>query len=253
MKPYFSIVMAVQNREDLVSEAITSIIEQTYENWELIAVDDHSADNTLDVLKSFKDKRMRVFKAPKHITGISQVRNFGNKKTQADIIVVADSDDYNYSHRLQVMYDYFEENSETDVFYGNIDVFDIETNDIHPRWFQPFVGELLGEIDFIPHPASAYKRNSYLKVEGYDSKFLIAEDWDLWLQFYEAEMKFGWTKEPLIRYRKHKSGISQKSINRRKLFERMVKKKHGLSEEKLTDVIIKLASPELRDTYLKKR
>ena len=196
-----SIVMPVKNREDMVSDAIDSVLEQTYQDWELIIVDDHSTDKTKDVINGFKDKRIKLYSAPKNITGVGAVRKYGNTKVKADIIVIADSDDINYPNRLEITNKYFEAGN-IDILYGNIDMWHVQTNKIETRWFQPFNAELLREYDFIPNAASAYTREAYESVEGYDASLILGEDYDLWLQMLDRGKRFGFVDEPFVKIRK---------------------------------------------------
>jgi len=250
--PYFSIIMAVQNREDMIAKTLTSIIEQTYENWECIVINDHSTDNTHEVIEKILDNRIVLIDAPKGITGISQVRHFGNQQAKGEYIVVADSDDINYGDRLQVTYDYLQEHPKTDVFYGGMDVLDAETNKIKTRWFQPFNAELLKLIDFIPHPTSVYRIKSYALVEGYDKDFVIAEDYDLWLQFLDAGMTFGYSEQSIIQYLRHSGGISKQKQEQAQKYESSIRKKHGLPIEVDKKKLLQLAGTALR-THLQKK
>jgi glycosyltransferase involved in cell wall biosynthesis len=98
--------MPVYNRENSVRHAIQSILDQTYENWELIIVNDGSTDNTETVIKLFKDSRIRYFKN-KTNRGISFSRNFGNSKARGKIITVQDSDDMSLPDRFEWIVDAF--------------------------------------------------------------------------------------------------------------------------------------------------
>lgn len=88
-----SIIMPVYNSEKYLKDAILSIQNQTYSNFELIAVDDGSTDNSLEILKEFAstDQRIKVFH--KENKGISNTRNYGLAKSQGDYITFIDNDD----------------------------------------------------------------------------------------------------------------------------------------------------------------
>ncbi|WP_298287546.1 glycosyltransferase [uncultured Lutibacter sp.] len=92
-----SIIIATYNRGHLISETIESVLEQSYQFWELIIVDDSSNDNTENVVKSYtdKDKRIKYFKRPSYrIKGPNSSRNFGIENSIGDYIVSLDSDDW---------------------------------------------------------------------------------------------------------------------------------------------------------------
>lgn len=247
--PYFSIVMPVKNRESMVGETIESILAQTLKDWELIVINDHSTDGTRKVVQTFKDPRIRVYDLPEGKTGISTGRDFGNEKAKGKIIVVADSDDTSYPNRLKVTHDYFETHPETDVWYGNIDKEYVENGKIETRWFQPFNGELLKQINYIPNTASAYRKTAYESVEGYDPNLVVAEDYDLWLQFLETGKTFGFLEKPVTKYRDHQGNITkeQSAIKEKQKFQ--MKRKHGLPEQIDRDKVHKLARPEVCEAF----
>jgi len=90
--PTFSVIMPVYNKEKYIKRAIDSILSQTYPDFEIIIVDDKSTDKSLEIIKNFKDKRIRVFKQRKN-KGASFTRNFGIKKAKAPYIAFLDADD----------------------------------------------------------------------------------------------------------------------------------------------------------------
>ena len=96
--------MTAYNREKFIAEAIESVINSTYENWELIVVDDQSKDKTLEIAKSYeqRDKRIKVFVNEKNI-GDYPNRNKAASYAKGKYIKYLDSDDVIYPHGLQVM------------------------------------------------------------------------------------------------------------------------------------------------------
>lgn len=111
-----SIIMPVYNAEAFLQDTLTSILGQTYQNWELIAVDDHSKDKSLEILKSFskKDQRIRVLKNNKNL-GIGRTINVALGKTQGDYIARQDADDISHPTRLEKQLSYFNSNSSVGV------------------------------------------------------------------------------------------------------------------------------------------
>ena len=88
----FSIIIPTYNRANLISKAIQSVIDQTYGNWELIIVDDGSIDNTEEVVRSFKEPRIKYFKKKHEERSIA--RNFGTEKANGTYLSFLDDDDY---------------------------------------------------------------------------------------------------------------------------------------------------------------
>lgn len=248
MKPYLSVVMPVQNGEKVIADAVTTIIEQTYENWELVVVNDHSTDATESVVNGFKDPRIRLLALPEGETGIAEGRRFGNERARGDVIVVADSDDWNYKERLQKTHEYFESHPDADVFYSNVDLYYEDADSLETRWFQPFDGELLRHINYIPNPASAYKKSAYKKTTGYDVGLRMSEDYDLWLAFLEHGAVFGYVSDSLVRMRRHGGSIRIEKAKEHKTWIEQVRKKHGLKPSE--SVVEKLAAPEVSKYFL---
>ena len=169
-----------------------------------------------------------------------------------EFIVVQDSDDISYPNRLQITHEYFETVPETEVFYGNIVINKKETQEKRTRWFQPFNKELLKQVDYIPHPASAYKKSAYDSVKGYDSELKIGSDYDLFLQFLDANKKFGFVDQILTEYRIHSGNISVGKVGTLKEYEHKIKEKHGLPKEIDKTLIKKLAHPEVSEAFKNK-
>ncbi|MBI3134179.1 MAG: glycosyltransferase family 2 protein [Bacteroidetes bacterium] len=91
MKPFFSVVIPTYNRAHCIANTIQSVIEQTYENWELVLVDDGSTDNTAELVKSWTDSRIRYFYKTNGERGAA--RNFGAQQATGEYLFFLDSDD----------------------------------------------------------------------------------------------------------------------------------------------------------------
>ena len=87
-----SIVTASYNYENYIKESIQSVLNQTYEDWELIIVDDCSTDNSVNVIKSFQDDRIKLF-INKQNLGLAKTLELGIKRATGDWIIFLESDD----------------------------------------------------------------------------------------------------------------------------------------------------------------
>lgn len=113
-----SIIIPVYNRANIIAETLESVINQTYENWECIIVDDGSTDNTVAVLNTYseKDSRIKVYTRPfVKRKGASSCRNYGFYKSKGSFIQYLDSDDLISENKLEVQVGLLE-NSSHDVF-----------------------------------------------------------------------------------------------------------------------------------------
>ncbi|WP_010419514.1 glycosyltransferase family 2 protein [Anaerophaga thermohalophila] len=109
--PLVSVGLAVYNGEEFISRAIKSVLAQTLKNWELIIVNDGSTDNTLSVIKSFSDKRIKVIDLPQNV-GVTAARNHYLKYSKGKYIAVIDSDDEWYPTKLEKQVNFLETNKE---------------------------------------------------------------------------------------------------------------------------------------------
>lgn len=91
MKPFFSIIIPVYNKENFVSEAIKSALYQSFDNFEIIIVNDGSTDNSLKAIETIHDTRIRVYSIINQ--GVSAARNFGIANSNANFICLLDADD----------------------------------------------------------------------------------------------------------------------------------------------------------------
>ena len=100
--PFISIVLPVYNNATHLPESLSSLLSQSYDNFEIIAIDDFSKDESLKVLKLFKsmDKRLRVYKNVKHY-GLSMTLNRAVKRAKGQFLVFMDAEDICYKDKLR--------------------------------------------------------------------------------------------------------------------------------------------------------
>lgn len=141
-EPFISVIMACYNRQNCVAQAIESILNQTYTNFEFIIVDDHSTDNTYKIIKRYakQDKRIIVLRNKKN-NGINYYRNF-NKAialSKGKYIARMDDDDISLPQRFEKQVKYMEENPDVVVLGSKIETFPNEGG----NWCPATNGDLL--------------------------------------------------------------------------------------------------------------
>lgn len=230
--PKISFVMPAKNRDDLIAESIQSVIDQTFTDWELIIVDNHSDedDKTSEIVQVFGDKRIRYFELnDDDCTGISCARNFGNKQARSPIIAVADSDDLSLPERASLIWDSYQR-EKWDVFYGKYLKLIDETGEVTEPDNQPTPYSFLDYLNrgfFVPHSSSAY-RKEIADLFPYDPSLKMVEDFDFFLRVGASGKKFYFCPKFIYKYRVH-----NKSITKGKGFhdiEEAIIKKHGLDK-----------------------
>lgn len=113
----FSIIIPLYNKEKFIGKSVSSVLNQTYRNFELIIVDDGSTDNSLDIVKSFSDARISICSKPNG--GVSSARNFGIRKAHTDWIMFLDADDELYPKALENFNDGIKRHPDYKVFLSN--------------------------------------------------------------------------------------------------------------------------------------
>lgn len=121
MKPFFSIVIAVYNRENFITRALESLLNQSFKNWEAIIVDDCSTDGTLDSIKPFlSDSRLNLIISKKNL-GVAKARNLGINNAIGNYITFLDSDDEYKSNHLTSRYELLIDNK-IDLLHGGVEI-----------------------------------------------------------------------------------------------------------------------------------
>ncbi|WP_417860172.1 glycosyltransferase family 2 protein [Winogradskyella sediminis] len=101
--PFFSVIISVYNKEELIAQTIQSVLNQTFQDFEIIVVNDGSTDKSEAIINSFKDHRIKLFSISNQ--GASNARNTGIKKATSDYIALLDGDDTWETTYLQYMFD----------------------------------------------------------------------------------------------------------------------------------------------------
>lgn len=175
--PLVSIVIPVHNGERYIKESIDSCLDQTYENIEVIVVDDKSGDGTLDILKEYGDK-ITVLPIEKQ-NGLGNVINIGIRKSKGKYIARMDADDVMYPTRIEKQIEYLESHPNCVAVGGQIDIIDessnitghreyaIEDKDIKKNrfLFQPFA-----------HPAVTLRKSAVEEIGLYPENMWKVED-----------------------------------------------------------------------------
>jgi len=118
--PTVSVVMTTFNEKEFVEGALESIIEQTFEDWELIVVDDGSKDGTLDLIRDYADQDDRIQCIAQKHRGRAKVLNRGLEEAEGRFIAIQDADDRAVPSRLEKQIDYLTRNENFDIVGGHI-------------------------------------------------------------------------------------------------------------------------------------
>ncbi len=179
-QPFFSIIIPTYNRADLLPRAIDSVLQQTYDSWELIIIDDGSKDNTRELVSQYTDARIKYIY--QNNAERSAARNNGTKNAIGTYICFLDSDDYYLPERLQGLYNTLQAKQfPVAVYYtgmlvengaGRTKRNEKQTNN---NIFNHIATSVI-------HSQQTCVHQSIFKQYQYDTRFHIGEDMELWLR-----------------------------------------------------------------------
>lgn len=178
---------------------MASIIAQTEEDWELIVVDDGSKDDSINIIKSFSDNRIRIFQDYQN-KGLAVRLNQITALAQAPILARMDADDLMHPNRLRLQLNFLSKHSEIDVVGSGVYTIDISDRPYGYRTTRPpaTIKEFFDIGAFI-HP-TVMGRTKWFKKFPYDETHDRAEDMDLWVRSL-LHSNFAVIDEPLLFYR----------------------------------------------------
>ncbi|NQT04137.1 MAG: glycosyltransferase [Planctomycetes bacterium] len=208
--PLVSVVIPTYNRENLVGRAIKSVLSQTFEDFELIVVDDASLDNTEEVIKRFQDSRIKYVQHQKNM-GAPATRNTGIRMAKGAYIGLLDDDDEWLPTKLDKQVNRFKESSgRTGVVYSGFEVRD-QNGRIVQTTFPALRGNLYMRLlkRNMIGGSSMIKSECFEKVGLFDRSLKSCQDWDMWLRISEY-YEFDFVPEILSTIHLHGDQISSK-------------------------------------------
>ena len=199
--------MPVYNSSVFINEAIESILNQTYNDFELIIIDDCSTDNTKEIVKSYTDPRIILISKTEN-SGISKSLNLGIQHSKGKYIARMDGDDISLPTRFQTQYDLLETNNKIILCGTWYHILNSNETIKHPTNFEEIKLAFLN-YNAIGHPTVMFRNSVFKKADlHYDPEQEPAEDYDLWIR----SLKYGQIVNipiPLYKYRQHVNQISQ--------------------------------------------
>ena len=182
-KTKISVLMTVFNAENFLKSSIRSIIRQSFLQWELIIIDDCSKDNSLNIIKSFKNKKIKVYKLKRHL-GRTKALNYGIKKCKGKYIAILDADDVSKKNRLLKQFEFLERNKK---FKMASSWYKIVYKDKNSEILKPSLSNNIFKkhllINPIAHSSVMFLRTLAIKLGKYPDKLKYAQDWGLILKF----------------------------------------------------------------------
>jgi glycosyltransferase involved in cell wall biosynthesis len=205
-KPFVSIIMNCYDSATYLKEAIESVIQQTYDNWEIVFWDNQSTDASAEIARSFQDERIKIYFAEEH-TGLGKARNLALHKCKGDYVTFLDCDDIWMPYKLERQVQLFETRPHVDFIHGNYYLLDEEkkSTDLIFKIEQP-EGDIFGHLlhDYRIGILTVMIRKSVLNnMETlFDLNLILTEDYELFMRILYSS-KAAYIHDPLAYYRVH--------------------------------------------------
>jgi glycosyltransferase involved in cell wall biosynthesis len=212
LKPMVTVVMPVYNAALYLKEAVDSILNQTFKDFELLIINDGSTDNSSQIIKSYGDKRIKLVNNEVNC-GIIKTRNRGLALSIGKYIAMMDADDISLPTRLEKQVKYLEQNKDVAVLATKL-VLMSEKGDEQGYWPEDFRTTTVSQINntlpisnCIGQP-TVMMRADIVKSIGYNNAFLHNEDWGLWLNIISKGFVIAKLNEVLLKYRIHSTSTT---------------------------------------------
>jgi glycosyltransferase involved in cell wall biosynthesis len=222
-----SVLMCVCDGQNHIQKCIESILEQTFENFEFLILDDASIDQTSDIIKSYlKDKRIKLYKNEQNL-GLTKSLNILLSASQGQYIARIDADDTAKKTRLQTQVSLLEKEKAIGMVASNCDLIDENSNYLYThcppcndtalRWSMIFRNP-------IRHSTVMFRNKLFSKTSIYDVNFKYAQDYEMW-QRIGSYFRIGIIPETLGAVRIHEKTISNKIIENQDEFVNLISRK----------------------------
>jgi glycosyltransferase involved in cell wall biosynthesis len=211
--PIVSVLMPVYNAQRYLAEAVESILQQSFTDFEFLIVNDGSTDRSLKILQRYaaQDARIRLISRPN--TGYVKALNEMLAVAQGDLIARMDADDVAMPDRLARQVEFLQQHPDVVCVGGAQDWIDEAGRFLlhHPEAEQDDEIQQLALSGQTPinHPSALIRRWAMQQVGGYDESMHPAEDLDLWLKLGEIG-KLANLKDTVLRYRQHDQSVSER-------------------------------------------
>jgi glycosyltransferase involved in cell wall biosynthesis len=214
--PKVSVLMPAYNAEKYLVEAIESILNQTFTDFEFIIIDDCSTDKTWEIIQKYskKDKRIVAIKNEENLK-LSATLNKGIDICKGEYIARMDSDDWSYPDRLQKQYDAISKDPNIGILGGAMEVCDENLEIKNIRKYNLSDSEIRKSLfKYSPfcHPATIFKKEALLK-ENYNFFLDVSQDYDLYFRIGRY-YKLANLKDILLKYRTSNTQSSNSKANR---------------------------------------
>ena len=240
--PYVSVLMPAHNAAATLPETLDSLREQSMPDFEIVALNDGSSDNTGAILRACADEDSRIRPIDLPRVGLIEALNLGLGACRGVLVARMDADDLAHPRRLELQTEQMRTCSQLSVVSCLVETFPPETVtegfNRYVEWLNALTtpDEIRREIFIespLPHPSVMLRRTELLDIGGYEDHGW-AEDYDLWLRYYLIGKPMAKVKQTLLRWRDH-AARSTRTDSRYSVENFLRAKAHYLMRGPLTD------------------
>jgi len=208
MNPFFSVIIPVYNCENTISLTIESVLNQSVNDYEIIVIDDHSTDNTLQLVNGYKNRfnNISIIENLENV-GVAEARNKGIRLALGKYIAFLDGDDLWMPHKLERQKCLINETN-CDICCTSYSFIDENSIDIKSPYIIPshIDYNMMLKQNYIGCSTASVRRD--LLIDNLMDKDYQHEDYALWLKLIRNNAKVVGTQEPLMKYRIHRKSRS---------------------------------------------
>lgn len=218
--PFISIIIPTYNHANYISKALKSVMNQSFQDWEAIVIDNQSVDETRKIIKSFNDSRIRYLRISNNGI-VAKSRNAGVKFAKGKWIAFLDSDDWWKKNKLKMCYEIIKQKNDIDFIYHDLRVINNENSLFNLRKIkgrklkEPIIIDLLLNGNPISNSSVVVKKDLLKKVGLIDEnkRLIAAEDYNTWLKISKITNNFLYLPYCLGYYLKHSNNLSNKNMS----------------------------------------
>lgn len=223
MESLVSIIMPYKNCAHFLNDTLNSIQSQTYTNWELIAINDHSTDKGYEILQEFETKDTRIRTINNNGTGIIEALKTGYALAKGKYITRMDADDICTPNKLTLLKQILDTNDVSTVVIGKVNYFKSDGSEIGNGYlkYQNWINKLADQRNSfseiykecpIPSPSWMLLKTVFDEIGGFNSA-IYPEDYDLAFRMYKAKLKTIGTPEVVHNWRDYSNRTSRTDDN----------------------------------------
>ncbi len=210
-------IMPVYNGECYISQALASVLGQTYTNQEILVINDASTDSTKLILDDFcmRDNRIKVIDNPQRLKVVKSL-NIGLKHARGELIARIDADDIWMPQKVEQQVAAFKEDMDLQLLGTAKHIIDESGSLISQKNYFPYYSDTdikrnIHKANLFTHSSVMFRRSMIDKFGFYDEDFLNSEDYEFWLRVTN-KVKVGILNKPLVKYRMHSKSVTSLRI-----------------------------------------